>query len=286
MARLLMLPGDDIHISGRLEDLQISKSELYDSLNNTEYYRLYCENYSLDRQIAQVYRNIKDETRSLLDSLLDRSQDLNRRMNDEGMRLVKKEPGNIASGFATITLPEKSCIEASEILDSSVTNGPLKELIKNNVEAKRKLLKKQEAWDNIKPGMPAPDFKLKDINGKTKSLSSFRGKYLVIEFWGSWCPWCIKGLPVMRTYYAKYKSKVEFVSINCRDTDEAWRRCVEKYDMKWTQLFNGDDKELTKKYGVFGFPSKFIIDANGNIVEKYLDEEHTFYEKLDEMFGK
>ena len=50
----------------------------------------------------------------------------------------------------------------------------------------------------------APDFTLNDINGKPLALSSLRGKYVVIDFWGSWCGWCIKGIPKMKEYYAKY----------------------------------------------------------------------------------
>ena len=54
----------------------------------------------------------------------------------------------------------------------------------------------------------APDFTLNDIDGNPLSLSSLRGKYVVLDFWGSWCVWCIKGMPEMKKYYAKYKDKL------------------------------------------------------------------------------
>lgn len=283
--KILMLPGDKISLSGALDDLNISGSKLYDALKDTEYYKVYKENDALRREIARVYRSVTDETRSTLDSLLDKSQEMDKRLNEAALKIVKEQPNNIAAGFATLKMFDKDCIEAIGELKDNVINGPLKKVIESNVEAKKKSLDKQKKWDSIVTGMQAPNFNLKDINGKEKSLTSFKGKYVVLEFWGTWCPWCIKGLPLMRTYYAKYKSNVEFVSISCRDTDEAWRKCIEKYDLRWTQLFNGDDKEILKDYGILGFPSKIIIDKDGKIVEKFLDEEPTFYQKLDELLG-
>lgn len=284
-SEILMLPGEKIEISGALENLEISGSQLYDALKNTEYYKLYKEKQSLRREIVKVYKADTEEARNKMNSLLDASQDLDKRMNMAAMALVKEKPDNIAAGFATLTMFDSDCLDATDMLKENVINGPLKEIIENNVTAKKKSLAKQERWNSLTVGMQAPDFKLKDLNGNEKTLASFKGKYIVIEFWGTWCPWCIKGLPMMRTYYEKYKSQIEFVSISCRDTDEAWRKCIKKYDLRWTQLFNGNDTEVQKAYRILGYPSKIIIDKDGKIVDKFLDEEPTFYQKLDELFG-
>ena len=286
VSKILMLPGDKISISGRPGELEISGSQLYDALKDTEYYKLYKDKDALRREIAKVYRVDTDEARTKLNSFLDASQDLDKRMNEVAIKLVKEKPDNIAAGFSTLTMFDKDCIEATALLKENVINGPLKNIIEENVAAKQKSLDKQNMWDSLTTGMQAPDFKLKDLYGKEKTLSSFKGKYIALEFWGTWCPWCIKGLPMMRTYYEKYKSDIEFVSISCRDTDEAWRKCIEKYDMRWTQLFNGNDTEVQKAYRILGYPSKIIIDKEGKIAAKFLDEEDTFYQKLDELFGK
>lgn len=286
VSKILMLPGDNISISGRPGELEISGSQLYDALKDTEYYKLYKDKDALRREIAKVYKVDTDEARAKLNSFLDASQDLDKRMNEAAMQLVKEQPGSIAAGFATLTMFDKDCIEASTMLKENVINGPLKNIIEENVAAKQKSLDKQNMWDSLTTGMQAPDFKLKDLYGKEKTLASFKGKYIALEFWGTWCPWCIKGLPMMRTYYEKYKSDIEFVSISCRDTDESWRKCIDKYDMRWTQLFNGNDTEVQKAYRILGYPSKIIIDKEGKIAAKFLDEEETFYQKLDELFGK
>lgn len=98
------------------------------------------------------------------------------------------------------------------------------------------------------------------------TLSSFRGKYVLLDFWGTWCGWCIKGIPEMKEYYAKYKDRIEFVGIDCRDTEEKWKEGVAKHELPWTNLYSGDGQEIVIAYGVQGYPTKIIIGPEGKIV--------------------
>ena len=74
----------------------------------------------------------------------------------------------------------------------------------------------------------APDFELPDLQGNPLKLSSLRGKYVVLDFWGSWCIWCIRGVPRMKEAYSKYKDKMEILGVDCQDTEEKCLgyRCV------------------------------------------------------------
>ena len=74
----------------------------------------------------------------------------------------------------------------------------------------------------------APDFTLNDLSGKPLTLSSLRGKYVILDFWGSWCVWCIKGFPQMKEYYQKYAGKFEILGIDCNDPEAKWKAAVEK----------------------------------------------------------
>lgn len=145
---------------------------------------------------------------------------------------------------------------------------------------------KKANWAKMTEGYQVPDFSLIDIDGKEVTLADFSGKYALLDFWGTWCRYCVMGIPEMKEYYQKYSDKIEFVGIDCRETQEAWKAGVEKYGLEWTNLYNGYDQSLIVEYGIQGYPSKIIISPDGKVVEAFLGEDPALYEKLDEMFGE
>ena len=134
---------------------------------------------------------------------------------------------------------------------------------------------------NIVEGAQAPDFSAMKTDGSIFTLSSLQGKYVVLDFWGSWCKWCIKGIPDMKEAYAKHKGKVEFVGIACRDTEEKWKAATAKYELPWISVLNPAANDLVKVYAVQGFPTKIVIDPKGNIAKIVLGEDPAFYTYLD-----
>ena len=132
--------------------------------------------------------------------------------------------------------------------------------------------------------MMAPDFTLEDIYGMPLTLSSFRGTYVVLDFWGSWCPWCIKGIPEMKEYYKKYSGKFEIIGIDCNDPVEKWKAAVANYDMPWKHVYNPKGSRLAQQYGVQGYPTKIIIDPKGRVDKVVVGEDPAFYKYLDELF--
>lgn len=145
---------------------------------------------------------------------------------------------------------------------------------------------KKANWAKMTEGYQVPDFSLIDIDGKEVTLADFSGKYALLDFWGTWCRYCVMGIPEMKEYYQKYSDKIEFVGIDCRETQEAWKAGVKKYALEWTNLYNGYDQSLIVEYGIQGYPSKIIISPDGKVVEAFLGEDPALYEKLDEMFGE
>lgn len=130
----------------------------------------------------------------------------------------------------------------------------------------------------------APDFTLNDINGKPLTLSSLRGKYVVLDFWGSWCIWCIKGMPKMKEYYAKYAGKMEILGIDCNDSEDKWKAAVAELQLPWLHVYNNGDSQLLEKYGIEGFPTKVVIDPEGRIANVIVGEDPAFYTYLDKLF--
>lgn len=143
-----------------------------------------------------------------------------------------------------------------------------------------------QAQENLEPGQMAPNFTLNDLNGNPLSLSDLRGKHVVIDFWGKWCIWCVRGIPKMKEYYAKYSDKMEILGVDCRDTQEVWKQAVAEHELPWKHVYNPSRTEgdIAPLYAIKGYPTKAIIDPEGKIVKIVIGEDPEFYTFLDELF--
>lgn len=176
-------------------------------------------------------------------------------------------------------------IEIAELITpaaKSDLNGAMYDYYLNRLQAE---LQRKIQAEKVAPGNPAPDFSLPAPDGSMVSLSSLKGKYVMLDFWGSWCGWCIKGIPQMKEQYERLKDKVYFVSIACNDSKDAWTSALEKYTMPWIQLWSDPStpapEQITTLYAVEGFPTKFIIDPKGIIIYKVVGEDPNFYNLFD-----
>jgi thiol-disulfide isomerase/thioredoxin len=199
---------------------------------------------------------------------------------------VKAHPDQDAAAALIAELPNDiEKIEAAAALLTERARGSqaanlYKEILE---EAKREA--EEEAQQYALEGCPAPDFTLMDINGKPLALSSLRGKWVIIDFWGSWCGWCIKGMPKMKEYYAKYDGKLEILGVDCNDTVEKWKAAVAKHEIPWLHVYWDKEKgdNPVALYGVQGFPTKVIVDPQGKIAKIIVGEDPSFYDYLDEV---
>lgn len=121
----------------------------------------------------------------------------------------------------------------------------------------------------IKAGEQAPEFSLPTPDGNNVALSSMRGRYVVVDFWASWCPDCRKDLPQMAALQQKYAERgIEFVGVSF-DTDKAaWTSAIEKFGLKYTQvseLKKMKESAVAQAYGIKWIPSMYLIDPEGNV---------------------
>lgn len=127
----------------------------------------------------------------------------------------------------------------------------------------------------------APDFVLKDLDGKTVSLSDFRGKTLVIDFWATWCHYCKASFPSAQSIVEKYKndSNVKFLFIDVKERRPNYPELINKiltdnqYTFKVVIDEKGDDgiqDKMYKAFGCQGVPTKIIIDRTGVVRYKIL----------------
>lgn len=127
---------------------------------------------------------------------------------------------------------------------------------------------------NTMPGKPCTDFAFEDREGIEYTLDSFKGRYLVLDFWATWCLPCLKEMPEFGALKQDFKDEnIAFVSVCCsvtkEDTKEAWLNKVDTLKLSGLQLFTRNYGKSTffKNLGVAGLPRFIIIDPEGNIVD-------------------
>ncbi|WP_421381402.1 peroxiredoxin family protein [Bacillus salacetis] len=123
-------------------------------------------------------------------------------------------------------------------------------------------------------GDAAPDFTLTTLDGKEVSLSDYKGKKVILNFWATWCPPCKAEMPHMQEYYEKYheKANVEMLAVNLTTIDEG-RAAIEKFVEEYGLTFPIPlDEEGTQGtiYQAQTIPTSYMIDTNGNIQHKIL----------------
>jgi peroxiredoxin len=137
-----------------------------------------------------------------------------------------------------------------------------------------------------KLGEKAPVFVQNDINGKPVNLEQFKGKYVLLDFWGSWCMPCVEEMPNLAKQYAAYKNKgFEIVAVAADLDKAAWQKSIREYKMDWVNLseLKGDQDKVILTYGVNYYPANYLINPDGIIIAKDLRGEQ-LQKKLQEIF--
>ena len=282
-----VLPGENAVIEGEGEDY---------TLGGSQFYRDYYEASNLIKAPQEAARAFMKECQNKFSQGVPEEEinkefeekypALEQALADAVLGYVKAHPDADASAMllADLGSDDKHMKEGAALLTERARGSVAANMYKGILAA----LEQEQANKSLQEGLEsqmAPDFTLNDINGKPLALSSLRGKWVIIDFWGSWCGWCIKGMPKMKEYYAKYDGKLEILGVDCNDTVEKWKAAVAKHEIPWLHVYWDKEKgdNPVALYGVQGFPTKVIVDPQGKIAKIIVGEDPSFYDYLDEV---
>lgn len=135
----------------------------------------------------------------------------------------------------------------------------------------------------------APPFEIKTVDGAPLRLADFRGKFVLLDFWATWCGPCVGETPFLKSTYKTFGANDNFamISLSLDDDASAPKKFASQNDIKWIQGFLGkwSESQVTPLYGVEGIPSIFLIGPDGKIIAKELRGE-AIKEAVGKALGK
>ncbi|MBR5764073.1 MAG: TlpA family protein disulfide reductase [Bacteroidaceae bacterium] len=247
--------------------------------------------YDLNALMAEIQQDAmnrlrKGEDRAVLAAEVEgKLNELMAKSDEKAIGYIKAHADNDVSAIVLTRIYDyKAAKEALGLISDKVRNGRCRNFVKA-MKQRAEMMEREEAG-KLKEGDIAPDFTLKSINGKNISLSSLRGKYVMLDFWGSWCGWCIKGIPDMKACYAKHKAKLEILGIDCNDPADRWKNAVAKHQLPWLNVRADEGSDIFTKYAIQGFPTKIILSPEGKVVKAFVGEDPQMYKFIDELLSK
>jgi len=241
---------------------------LTDQISDLDYLRMvdeYNEKYYADqhKKIDSAWATYLSSTKRY-DSL---STDLHKRM-DVITKIYKDRPVLFYT-LRTMTGPRNAAgyDKALGMLDKLIKKYPWLTEAKG---AKETIIYNRQQLSKLAFGQPLPSVSYPDADGKLSGLEKYKGKYLLIDFWASWCGPCRAAIPKVKELYNQYHDKgFDVVSISI-DTDKgAWKKAMQQENMPWQQLLSSDKDKTMKEFQFSGIPTLYLIDPAGNIMQKF-----------------
>ena len=130
-------------------------------------------------------------------------------------------------------------------------------------------------WDNLRPGMQAPDFRYPNIENVSQALSDFKGKYVYVDVWATWCKPCLAEQPALAEIEHHYKDNpnIVFMGVSIDEDADAWRKMVKKKELGGVQLIadNAWESKINEEYIIKGIPRFILIDKEGKLIDATAD---------------
>lgn len=264
------------------------------SPENTEYQKLLANNAAYNAKINALWQKQQDLLmlgNGKTDAAIDEEKNaLTKNWNEEVYgNYIRDNPSSRILGFVFNTYVQNMGAPVAAKLNPIIALLPDSFKVMPGIKDLQARMKNAETYENtVAVGKIAPDFTQKDPNDNPISLSSFRGKYVMIDFWASWCAPCRAENPTVVKAYEKYHDKgfeILGVSLDADGAKEKWMKAIKDDGLTWPQVSDLKywKSEVVKLYGIQGIPLNFLLDPEGRIIARNL-RGAALEQKLSEIF--
>lgn len=276
--------GDDIKISADLSDKNLTyklsgaaEADKLEELNVTKHQymvRIAAIQTQFDETVASQPQNRDMIMEQMRPKYTEEIEGLNKAV----LKFAQENSSSLA-GFYAINLLNPSEYEAEMVAYSDKIKSSF-----NDNAAVTEFLVKMAKLKALQIGQPAPEFTINGLDGKPVKLTNFKGKYVLLDFWASWCMPCRQENPNLVKAYNTYKDKnFTVLGISLDKDPGAWKNAIAADHLAWSHVGELKDFEgpTVRLYQIEAIPSSFLLDPNGKIIAKNLRGE-----ELDAFLNK
>jgi len=236
---------------------------------------------AVDEKLSAIYKkaNMNNDQRRM-DSVQKASIELNKKRNQYVRDYAAEHPASYVTAYV-LYLTYSFDTDAATL--DSLYKG-LDPLMQTSYFGK-KLKVALDAAVLTDIGKPAPAFVQNDVDGKPVSLASFKGQYVLVDFWASWCGPCRAENPnVVKAYKTYHPKGFAILGVSLDDSKDKWLAAIKKDQLPWTHVsdLKGWQNSVAELYGVKGIPTNYLLDKDGVIIAKSLRGED-LEKKLSEL---
>lgn len=243
---------------------------------------------SLEQPVYDHITALRDELKGMTDNGSDKYKEILSKIEALQTSIIvirekwaEENPSSFASASCLWVLADRIPFERLDklfgALSPEVQGTALMQRLSVKIEGKRRSL----------VGKPAAEFRMENTEGKMIRLADFRGRYVLLDFWASWCVPCRQENPGLKELYARYKTKgFEIIGISVDENGERWKKAIKEDDLPWIHISDlKRESALASLFGVQPIPDNFLINPEGIIVAKGL-HGNALANKLADLLSK